>query len=348
MAQNTEYKLAIGGYTTDIVLIKHNGFIYCTKSGDLKTMDRNGQNVQTIYNFALNGYPGHNVHRAIVLPSGKMMVALTAYDNTLKFLRSNDTSYTTWTLVHSDWNGQMLYAGWSVSPSGVLMCAEYPTHNNILSVRLWKVTNDGQTWEVVHTFNGRQGTLTELKQIFHIHTVEYDPYTGDFWVGTGDTDAECQVYKYNGTTMTLVGEGSQLWRTVSFIFAPNYVIWGSDGGILVNGSLKCFMVRVDRDTLQMEQLKAVDSTIFNNEYIESNRVYLSCGTPNEINLSNDGRNWYKALNLRLNPDLPSAYSWFYDYVDNGDGRIFGYITGIMREDTNTPLSHGTIILDLAK
>jgi len=288
------------------------------------------------------------VNGAILLPSGTMLVALTAYDQTLKFLRSTNSEYTTWELVNSDWNGGMLYRGWDVSPSGVVIAGEYPTHTNILSVRLWKITNDGRTWEVIHTFNGRQGTLTEQKQIFHIHVVQYDKYTGNYWIGTGDQDPEPSVWLYNGTTTRMIGEGTQLWRQCSFIITPKYVVWGCDGEVYVDSVRTIYTVRLDKETEQMELVDVVQSTIFNNEELRMGELYLSCGTPNEINLSNNAKDWYNVLNLTLNPDLPNAYSWFYDFVDNLDGRIFGYVTGIMRDDTGVPLTHGTVILDITK
>lgn len=351
MSKNTKYKLDIAGYTEAIILLKHpNGTIYCTKSGDLSTMDRDGANKTLVYNFATNGYVGHNVNGAILLPSGTMIVALTAYNDTMTFLRSTNLDYTAWELINNDWNGQRLYHDWDVSPDGTLLVGEYPTHANILTVRLWKVTNDGRTWEVIHTFNGRQGTLTEQKQIFHIHTVGYDKYTGLFWIGTGDNGLEPSVWTWDGSVMTLIGEGNQDWRQCSFVFTEDYVLWGADGGTILDGKNYIYMIRLDRKTNKLERLLNAEVTMFNCEIIGGMELplFIGCGTPNTILLSNDGKNWYKVLNLQLNPAQPTVYSWFYNYTDNGDGRIFGYITGILREDNGQPLTHGTVILDVTR
>lgn len=348
--KTTRSGLEIAGYSKDIVLFKHtDGRIFNTLSGDFSTFDRNGANKVTLYNFASNGYSGYNINNAILLPSGTVIVALTAYKQTLKFLRSINPSYTAWELVNEDWNGQMLYRGWTVNPDGTLIAGEYPTHNNILNVRLWKVTNDGKTWQVIHTFNGRQGILSDQKQIFHIHTVAYDKYTGLYWIGTGDKDHESIVWTYDGTSLTLIGEGSQLWRVCSFVFTPDYVLWGTDGIITYENTSKCRMIRFNRLNRTPEIVSDTESTMFNCEEInvDGHKVYLSCGTPNHIYLSNDGKNWENVLNLTLNPNLPNVYSWFYNFVDNGDGRMFGYITGILREDNGQPLTNGgTVILDL--
>jgi len=342
--------LEIAGYSKDIVLFKHtDGRIFCTLSGDFSTFDRNGANKVCLYNFANNGYSGYNINNAILLPSGTVIVALTSYKENLKFLRSTNPSYTAWELVNDDWNGSMLYKGWTVNTKGVIIAGEYPTSSNILAVRLWKVSNDGKTWQVIHTFNGRQGTLTSQKQIFHIHTVGYDKYSGLFWIGTGDINKEPSVWTYNGTKMSLIGEGTQFWRQCSFVFTPDYVLWGTDGGVIIDNINKCRMVRYPKAGGSPEIVATTDCTLFNCEEIINNEMstYLSCGTPNHIYLSNDGKNWRNVLNLALNPNQPNAYSWFYNFVDNGDGRMFGYATCILRADNGQPLTNGgTIILDL--
>lgn len=346
--------LSIAGYTTDIILTKHpdNGTLYCTKSGDLKTMDRDGKNAEVIYNFQTNGYPGHNVNGAIILPSRTMIVALKPTGQTIAFMRSKNREYTEWEEVHNDWNGGRLYRGWDVSPDGTMMAVEYPTHANVQIVRVWKITNDGRDWEVVHYFTGRQGTHEEgRKQIFHMHVVQYDKFTGHWWIGTGDLDPEPSVWVYDGENMRMVGEGTQLWRQCSFSFTEDYVLWGSDGGIWVGDKYQCYMVRLKRDTEELEVLDPTgDATMFNTEPVSvgGNKFFIACGTPNEIYTSLDGEKWDLAMKLRLNPesDVNFVYSWFYNFVDNGDGRVYGYITGIMREDTNTPLIHGTVMLDV--
>lgn len=342
--------LKIFNYSTDIVLFKHtDGRLFCTKSGDFSTFDRDGKNKAIIYNFATNGYEGYNVDKAILLPSGTVIVALlnNSSPNTMIFVRSTNAEYTAWEEVHTDWSGRMLYRSWSVAPDGTLMAAEYPTYAPVTAVRLWEVTNDGQDWAVAYTWNGRAGTTPDVKVIFHIHTVQRDPYTGLWWISCGDNGNEPTVYTWDGVTMTLIGEVSQDWRTVSFIFTEDYVIYGADGGDIVDNIEMRYIVKIDKATGVKTRLQLVDSTMFNNEIIQykEREVYLSCGDPNSIWMSNDGEEWVKVRALRDNPDS-SSYTWFYNFVDGGDGRIYGYVTGILREDTNKVFEHGTIILDV--
>jgi hypothetical protein len=74
-------------------------------------------------------------------------------------------------------------------------------------------------------------------------------------------------------------------------------------------------------------------------------IYFSCGDPSSMWMSNDAEAWTKVRALRDNPDSTS-YTWLYNFVDGIDGRIYGYVTGILREDTNAPFVHGTIMLDV--
>jgi len=342
-------RLEITGYSKDIVLFKHtDGRIFCTLSGDFSTFDRNGANKVIIYNFSTHGYSGYNINNAILLPSGTVLVALTNNNSTLTFLRSTTSDYTSWEKVHTDWNGQMLYRGWVVSPDGTILAGEYTTMATILAVRLWKVVNDGRDWSVLYSWNGRQGSRSE-KTVYHIHTCGYDKYTGHFWIGCGDNGTEPCIYEYDGINLNLIGEGDQDWRTTSFIFTPTSVLYGTDGA---NSRDTAQMIKIDKATKKKTRVSPImvsGGSIFNNEIIKNgySSVYLACGTPNHIYLSLDGITWINVLNLSLDPNLLSEYSWFYNFADNGDGRMFGYIKGILREDNGLPLTYGgTVILDL--
>lgn len=64
----------------------------------------------------------------------------------------------------------------------------------------------------------------------HIHVLTVDPFTGWLFVGTGDTDLESAIYvsKDDGQSFTRIGGGSQVWRTLSFVFTDNYILWNTD------------------------------------------------------------------------------------------------------------------------
>lgn len=64
----------------------------------------------------------------------------------------------------------------------------------------------------------------------HIHIIDVDPFTGDWYVGVGDYDGEAGIYRSTdqGKTFEKVGGGEQMWRTLSFIFRKDYIFWTAD------------------------------------------------------------------------------------------------------------------------
>jgi len=345
---NALSKIKIIDYVPHIILTRHwDGRLFCTNSGDLSTFNRDGKNKTQIYNFQQNGYPDRNVDRAIVLPSGTMLVALTNYSQRMIIMRSTTLDYKNWEVVNDDWVGGMLYESWAYAPDGTMVAGEYTTGSYVTNVRVWKVTNDGRNWEVIHTFTGRQGTGDKV--IYHIHTVGYDPYTGVFWVGTGDTDPEPGVWRYDGENFTSVGQGTQYWRQVSFTFTEDYVYWGTDGGYWIDGEYKCFMVRFNKQTEELEILSPVN-TIFVTEQIEGdyNAKFISNGDPNnKIYLSNNGTDWYQVFEWEHDENVPyPPWRVFLGFVDGKNGRFYGYVRGILRHDTKEPADNVTVIFEI--
>jgi hypothetical protein len=62
----------------------------------------------------------------------------------------------------------------------------------------------------------------------HFHGLFPDPYTGNLWGTTGDTDGESAVGTFDNGEFVPVGRGSQRWRGVGLTFTPEYVLWGMD------------------------------------------------------------------------------------------------------------------------
>lgn len=64
----------------------------------------------------------------------------------------------------------------------------------------------------------------------HIHTISKDPYTGDVYVGTGDSDDESGIYvlKNGEKHFSTFLKGSQNYRTLSFIFSEDSIFWNTD------------------------------------------------------------------------------------------------------------------------
>lgn len=105
---------------------------------------------------------------------------------------------------------------------GNVYYGEYWSNKERNCVNLYKSTDDGQTWNIIHSFR-------EIP-IRHIHAVQYDSFLNLLWLCTGDKDEECMIAysKDFGKTFTEIGIGSQKWRAMSLTFTKNYLYWGTD------------------------------------------------------------------------------------------------------------------------
>lgn len=100
---------------------------------------------------------------------------------------------------------------------GVTVLGEYPL-DSAATPRVLRSVDRGRSWEPV----------VRLPDVRHVHGVTTDPYTGDRWLTTGDTDAESHIGRLVDGTFEPVGGGSQDWRAVELAFTPSAVLWGMD------------------------------------------------------------------------------------------------------------------------
>jgi hypothetical protein len=114
--------------------------------------------------------------------------------------------------------------GITADPDGRIYYGEYVTRRLEASetVALFRSNDDGRSFEVVYEF--------PAIVVRHIHAVQWDPYGEVLWMGTGDGDEQSRVgfSKDLGETFLWVGQGSQDFRTVNFVFSEDHVAWLSD------------------------------------------------------------------------------------------------------------------------
>ncbi|WP_323191112.1 glycosyl hydrolase [Halostella sp. PRR32] len=99
---------------------------------------------------------------------------------------------------------------------GDIYLAEYSLGDE--AARILVSEDRGQTWT----------TWVVRSEFRHFHGLFPDPYTGQLWGTTGDTDAESAVGIFEHDEFVPVGRDSQLWRAVGLTFTPEYVLWGMD------------------------------------------------------------------------------------------------------------------------
>jgi hypothetical protein len=107
-------------------------------------------------------------------------------------------------------------------PGDTIFFGEYTAQPRPLAPRIVRGTDDGRRWEVVYQF--------PPGEIFHIHSIAYDPYRQRYWVATGDHDDEVQLlFTEDGfRSLEMAGCCEQRWRMVDPIITEEALYWGSD------------------------------------------------------------------------------------------------------------------------
>ncbi len=145
---------------------------------------------------------------------------------------------------------------------GIIYLGEYPLDRS-QQPRLLASRNDGVSWTTIASFDAR-----------HIHSVQVDPYTGDRWITTGDTDDESMILRLSEGELEVIGTGSQLWRAVDLAFTPSAILWGMDCPYTEENRI----VKLDRNDLNaedppVETLHTVSSPVYYAETLEISGEY---------------------------------------------------------------------------
>lgn len=90
------------------------------------------------------------------------------------------------------------------------------------TIALFRSDRTGRNFKIVYEF--------QPLVVRHIHAVQWDPYANVLWMGTGDGDEQSRVgySKDRGETFMWVGQESQDFRTVNFVFDEDHVTWLTD------------------------------------------------------------------------------------------------------------------------
>ncbi len=158
--------------------------------------------------------------------------------------------------------------------NNMVFFGEYFRNKDRSQVKIYRSHDGGLTWEVAYVF--------EPGRIKHIHALQEDPYTGKLWICTGDTNIESMIgwSDDNFENITLVGQGSQIWRSTQLVFTEEAVYWGTDSGsINVAG-----IYRLDRQTNALTKITDTQGAIMFGTRLSKGTVVFSSdreGFPNE-------------------------------------------------------------------
>lgn len=99
---------------------------------------------------------------------------------------------------------------------------DYRADDRPHEVRVYRGTADGAEWEVCHAFPSGE--------VFHVHSVDWDPYEGRLLVSTGDDDQESWLLELDPECdgVTPIGGGNQRWRMIAPLFTADALVWGND------------------------------------------------------------------------------------------------------------------------
>jgi hypothetical protein len=164
--------------------------------------------------FRQNVGPGN----VVVLASGTILVF---YD---KVYRSDDGGETFQVVRHEALeriHGPFAH-GVAVDPSDRVFFGEYRVASRPATIRVFVGEDDGTRWRVCHAFG--EG------EVFHVHSVSFDPFEDRLVIATGDRDEESGLFILDKSCNGIepIGTGDQRWRVIAPIYTEGEVIWGSD------------------------------------------------------------------------------------------------------------------------
>lgn len=127
-------------------------------------------------------------------------------------------------------------------------------------------------------FNNKRNILYTFNKIRHIHFIQEDSKNKDIaYIGTGDLDEECGIFRFNTSTKTIekIGGNSQLWRAVSLLQKDNYLIWGMD-----SPEIQPYIVRYNSKDKNLEKLKKIAGPAYYSTIDKEGNMYVATTVEN--------------------------------------------------------------------
>jgi hypothetical protein len=194
--------------------------------------------------------------------------------------------------------------GVCVTADGTIFLAEYALNGaRTLPAEIHRSEDGGLSYRTVHRF--------EAGSIRHYHFVQVDPWGGSLWMGTGDADAECRLFRSldAGVCWQEVGGGSQLWRAVGVAFTAEALFWGTDAGSDA-GMHPNFVMRFDRRSGALEKVLEVQGPCHGIAALKDGTLIVSTGVEGGVNekdrsshlwASRDGKKWTELMSMKKDP-----------------------------------------------
>lgn len=238
----------------------------------------------------IRGLPGPM--NVVVLHSGTVLVF---YDRIYRSPDGGERFIPLVTPVDSLYGPAPLHAV-AVDPEDRVFYGEYLTGERPNTVRIVRGTEDGTRWEICHTFGPGE--------VYHVHSVSWDPWGGRLLVATGDRDEESGIWELDPecSGVRLVSGGEQRWRIIAPLFTDAFVLWGSD-----DDQAGSDIWRKRRGTKELEHLHRIGSPSYDATRLldgsfvvsttyEPDSRFTSAFDPepaSELWFSRDAENWHR-------------------------------------------------------
>lgn len=175
-----------------------------------------------------------------------------------------------------------------------IIYSEYHDNKNREPVNIYQYNFMEDKKEIIYTFNG----------IRHIHCIHQDlSDLNCIYVGTGDFDQECGIYRINllNSKITEIGGGSQIWRAVSILQDRDKKVlyWGTDNPDGVN-----YIMRYNLEKDQLEKIREIDGPAYYSTITKKREMFIATTIEDRkkhraiIYRSSDGENWGQYLEFK--------------------------------------------------
>lgn len=232
---------------------------YVTPDGVLHTISADGTAIYKSDNFGMDWkiirtFSSGALKTLVTLSSGKHIGIFGGISNIALF--EPDFSDQVYTAKPAAMNTRLLSSQVSIDykeEGNVVMFADYAPDVDTNGKRVWRTTDDGATWTQVFEDLG----------VRHWHSCQVDPFTGDWWICSGDAASETKIYKStdDGANWTLIDEGDLILKAIKFVFTRDKIMWGTDE----IGGAGSRAVVTDRATWNPISIGTMDGPVLGNQ-----------------------------------------------------------------------------------
>ena len=204
------------------------------------------------------------IHHLLVLKNGDLFVSLKR-----KCLVLDKTDYHIKNVFCGFLGNKPGHQGICLDDNGCLYFAEYALNNKRdHEICIYKSNDNGIHFSKIYIF--------EKGLIRHIHFIHFDSYEKCLWLGTGDSDEECNLYKSIdcGKTWIRVGGDNQMWRAIGVCVTKDYLYWGTDAGHVEN---KNYLLKFDKKKGVLKTINCINSPCHGSAVYSNNQIFLSTG-----------------------------------------------------------------------